>query len=491
MINVSTAELMRSIDRHMIEDIGIPSAVLMENAARAVSDTVLKCGKSGLCAILIGPGNNGGDGLCVLRQLAQAGRSAIGILLCDPAKLKGDALLNYSIAKRLGLLFTDSLDPIESAEIIVDALFGTGLDREITGKQQEAIHRANGTSAYRIAVDIPSGINGTSGRAMGEVFRADETVTFVAMKRGHLLTRELECIGRLSVANIGMTDEAHKSLLENEQLIDREFVDSLLPERKKYSNKGTYGKALMICGNNGMPGAAVMAANACIRAGAGLTRAMIHKSIIPAFSVLPEAMLVSDDEIDLDSQLDWASAVCIGCGIGNDVNKRNKLEKVLESRKRAVLDADALNLMASDRVLLSHLNADHVITPHPGEMARLMKLDIQEVLDDPVGAALGFSKTYGCTMLLKNAVSVIASPDGRLRYNSSGNTGLSKGGSGDCLAGIITAFLAQGLSPFDAASAGAYLLGAAADEALALLKTRVLTTSDTASAIESLLNSRK
>lgn len=490
MINVSTSESMRELDRHMIEDIGIPSAVLMENAARAVTEAVLACGRSGLCVILIGPGNNGGDGLAVLRQLAQTGRSAVGILLCDPEKFRGDALVNYNIARRLALALTDSLEPIERAEVIVDAVFGTGLDREITNPQLEAISRANAASAYRIAVDIPSGINGTSGKVLGEVFCADETVSFVAIKRGQILTSELEKVGKLRVIQIGMTDEAHRDQMEREQLIDGAFIDELLAERKRYSNKGSNGKALAVCGSEGMSGAAVMASAACIRAGAGLTRSLVPKRIVSSFAALPEAMVLSDEETDLSAQLDWANAVCIGCGIGNDPNSLIKLEKVLECGKPAVIDADALNLMARERSLLARLNAKHIVTPHPGEMARLTKSSVSEVLNDTVGFALEFAKAYGCTVLLKNAVSVIASPDGRLRYNASGNTGLAKGGSGDCLSGIITAMLAQGLSPFDAASAGAYLLGASADEALKLLKTRALCASDTVSALGSLLRKR-
>ncbi|MBR3299058.1 MAG: NAD(P)H-hydrate dehydratase [Clostridia bacterium] len=489
MINVSTNEFMRELDRHMIEDIGIPSAVLMENAAHAVSDAVLSCAASGRCVILIGPGNNGGDGLAVLRRLVQQKRSAVGILLCDPEKLKDDARLNYDIAVKLALPLTQSLDAIETADIIVDALFGTGFDRELSGSCLEAIERANASNAYRIAVDIPSGINGTSGKAFGTVFNADETVSFVAAKRGHLITNRLECVGRLKIVQIGMADEAHMRMLEREQLVDREFAGSLLPERKRYSNKGDHGRALVIGGSPGMSGAPVMAAAACIRAGAGLTRAIVPEQTLPAFAALPEAMVLKDTEADLAAQLEWAGAVCIGCGMGADERAASKLEALLASGKRAVIDADALNLMSNkaNRSLLSRLSAKHIITPHPGEMARLLGSSVAEVLAGPVRAASGFAEEHGCIVLLKNAVSVIASPDGRLRYNSSGNAGLAKGGSGDCLGGIVTALLAQGLEPFDAASVGAYLLGASADEALELLKTRALAAGDVISALAQML----
>ncbi len=484
MLNVSTSELMREVDRHMTEDIGIPSAVLMENAARAVAEAVLSCGRGGECVILIGPGNNGGDGLAALRLLAVQGRGAVGILLCDPEKLRGDALLNYKIAKRLGLPLTSSLEPIEKADIIVDALFGTGLDREIGGIQLEAIKRANASRAYRIAVDVPSGINGTSGRTLGAVFHAHETVTFVALKRGQLVTSELECVGKLTCVQIGMTDEAHRLMLERERLMDGEAVRALIGERKRYSNKGSNGRALLIVGSEGMPGAAVMAAAACVRTGAGLTTAFVPKSIFPAFAALPEAMLAPSDESPIDEKLSAAGAVCIGCGIGNAEKNRELLEKALLCGKKAVIDADALNLISRERELLPLLNENHVITPHPGEMARLMECDISTVTNDMHGAALGFAKAHGCTVLLKNAVSVIASADGRVRYNASGNTGLAKGGSGDCLSGIVTALLAQGLAPFDAACCGAYLLGCAADEAMDILITRMLTASDICSALE-------
>lgn len=271
------------------------------------------------------------------------------------------------------------------------------------------------------------------------------------------------------------------------ELIDETLVRSLIPERKRATNKGSYGRALIVAGSRNMPGAAVMATGSCIRAGAGLTRAFVPAEIFPQFSRLPEAMLCPDSESIFD-QLVWADAVGIGCGMGGDERRRDKLESVLKSGKRAVIDADALNTL--DESLIGLLNENHVLTPHPGEMSRLIKRPVGEILTDPVKTASEFSKAHGCVLLLKNAASVIARPDGKVRINTSGNTGLAKGGSGDVLTGMITALIAQGLEPFDAATAGSYLLGASAEKAFDLLKERMITASDVTEALKMLIGDR-
>lgn len=337
-------------------------------------------------------------------------------------------------------------------------------------------------------MDIPSGINGDTGECGSSepnserptVFRADETVTFVAVKRGMLLTHERECVGKITVAQIGITDAEHAALLQKEQLIDEEFVRSLLPKRKLVSNKGTFGKAAIAAGSPGMGGAAVMAASAALRAGAGLTKAFVPRDIMHMFASRPEIMAVADE--DIQSLVQWATAFGIGCGSGGDASIKQKLRAVLSCGKPAVIDADGLNNL--DDELKKLLSLRHVLTPHPGEMARLTGKSIEDVLRDPAGFAENTAKAFGCIVLLKGAVSVAAHPDGRLRYNASGNPGLAKGGSGDVLTGIITALLAQGLEPFDAASAGAYILGSSAESALELLHERALTAGDVLDAIE-------
>ena len=467
MLNVSKTTLMRSCDKNMTEKIGIPDAVLMENAANAVAQSIKKhtAGRKNgsRVFILIGPGNNGGDGLALLRILTAEGYNAEGILLFEPIQNKKDeqsaalprssAELNYQIAINLGLPLSNDINRLNTcreSDIIVDAVFGTGLNRKPSGVFKTAIERANALPACRIAVDIPSGINGDTGECGGSepnserpaVFRADETVTFVAVKRGMLLTHERECVGKITVAQIGITDAEHAALLQKEQLIDEEFVRSLLPKRKLVSNKGTFGKAAIAAGSPGMGGAAVMAASAALRAGAGLTKAFVPRDIMHMFASRPEIMAVADE--DIQSLVQWATAFGIGCGSGGDASIKQKLRAVLSCGKPAV-------------------------------MARLTGKSIEDVLRDPAGFAENTAKAFGCIVLLKGAVSVAAHPDGRLRYNASGNPGLAKGGSGDVLTGIITALLAQGLEPFDAASAGAYILGSSAESALELLHERALT----------------
>lgn len=476
MITVTTNETCRAIDRYLMTEQGIPGCILMDTAARGVADAVLNSPRKGKTAVLIGGGNNGGDGLALMRILKLKGIESIGILCCDPERLKGDALLNYRIAANMRLSMTEELSEISSAEIIVDGLFGTGLDRKIEGRAFDAIELANACSAYRIAIDIPSGMSGDTGEIFGTVFKADETVTVQCIKRGLIVTKYRECVGKITVCPIGYMDEDIETGFSKEQLIDDEFVRSCLPDRKIVSNKGNFGRTLIFAGSPGMSGAAVMASTAALRVGSGLVNAVVPDSIAQAFGIRPEIMVNADSDSDIRSNISKASAVGIGCGSGNDVNIKKKLYEVLTSRKPCVVDADAINIMDSE--LLSLLHENCVLTPHPGEMSRLIHTDIKSVIEHPVETAKSFSEKYGAVLLLKSAASVIAAPDGRIRYNISGNPGLAKGGSGDVLTGIISGLLAQGLTAFDAASCGAYLLGQSADTALSLLKNRALIAGD-------------
>ena len=476
MKNVATNEICRMIDRYLMTEQGIPGCILMDTAARGVADAVLNSPRKGKTAVLIGGGNNGGDGLALMRILKLKGIESIGILCCDPERLKGDALLNYRIAANMRLSMTEELSEISSAEIIVDGLFGTGLDRKIEGRAFDAIELANACSAYRIAIDVPSGMSGDTGEIFGTVFKADETVTVQCIKRGLIVTKYRECVGKITVCPIGCIDEDIVTAFSKEKLIDDEFVRSCLPDRKIVSNKGNFGRTLIFAGSPGMSGAAVMASTAALRVGSGLVNAVVPDSIVQAFGIRPEIMVNADSDSDIKSNISKASAVGIGCGSGKDEKIKKKLYEVLMSRKPCVVDADAINIMDSELFSLLHENC--VLTPHPGEMSRLIHTDIKSVIEHPVETAKSFSEKFGTVLLLKSAASVIAAPDGRIRYNISGNPGLAKGGSGDVLTGIISGLLAQGQTAFDAASCGAYLLGQSADTALSLLKNRALIAGD-------------
>lgn len=265
--------------------------------------------------------------------------------------------------------------------------------------------------------------------------------------------------------------------IRNQESITESLALKIRPKRRADSNKGSHGRALIIAGSENMPGAALMCTKACIRAGAGLTKVLVPKSLTPSFAVVPEAMLCNDDA-EIDKLIEWASVILIGCGMG--VNDRTKylLEKALKSKKTCIVDADALNTMSANRELLKLLHDNTVITPHPAEFARLCACDTEEVLRGSTLKSMEFASEYGCFVLLKSSVSVIAAPDGRIRYNDSGNSALAKGGSGDVLAGLITGFAAQGAKPFNAASLGAYTLGISAEKALEFLNNRFVAATD-------------
>lgn len=269
--------------------------------------------------------------------------------------------------------------------------------------------------------------------------------------------------------------------------LDDALARKLLPFRDPKGNKGSNGRAAMIVGSPSMPGAALMSTAAAVRAGAGLTKALIPKELAPAFAALPEAMLLTDD-LKAEELISWASAIGIGCGMGVSERTAALLKSVLASGKPCVIDADGLNTLSKHDELKALLHPNCALTPHPAEMARLCGKSTDEVLADLTGAALDFSKAHNCTVLLKSAVSVTASPEGSVRYNTSGNSGLAKGGSGDVLCGLVAGLLAQGASPFDAASLGSYLLGCSAETALGLLRERFITASDVTDAVSITLN---
>ncbi len=267
--------LSREIDRCLMDEVGIPGIVLMENAAFSVANAVINSGHRGRIIIIIGGRNNGGDGLAVMRILKLAGFESIGLLCCDEMRFSGDALINYRIVQNMRLPLTHDMGVMKDAAIIVDALFGTGLTREITGIARNIVEYANSCRAYRIAIDIPSGINGDTGEIMGNVFHADESITVQYIKRGLLLTKEREAVGKISICRIGEMPESWIQKLGKEELIDKAFVASLLPDRRLVCNKGDYGRSLIIAGSSGMSGAAVMAASAALRAGSGLVKAYV------------------------------------------------------------------------------------------------------------------------------------------------------------------------------------------------------------------------
>ena len=489
MMRVVSADEMRSYERERFFNGRANSLDWMERAAEGVDLLLAKRYPGKRVLVVCGGGNNAGDGFALLRMLQQRGVACAGVLLAQENKLAGDARTNYSRALDCGVRFFDTLTQtlLAGYDVLVDAIFGTGLSRAMEGVYLDAVTQMNASGKPIVAVDIPSGVDATSGNILGCAIFARETVTFEFYKRGQLLFPGRGCCGEVFVHPLSQeADEAGDVFY-----FAREDAAKLLPRRSADSHKGKNGRALLCVGSGALTGAALMSTAACLRAGAGLTSVATPGAVKPAFSALPEAMAIPVNEganwnadacLKAIAQLSQKNAVCIGCGVGEG-DILPLIEAVLEMKLPAVLDADALNQLAKCPRLMQKLHPSAILTPHPAEMARLTGTSMQELLEDPMESARKYAKRWNCIVLLKGATTCISDGD-TVRLNTSGNAGLSKGGSGDVLAGLITGLLAQGLSPYDAASSGAYLLGASADTALELLKERMLIARDVIGAIE-------
>jgi len=480
MIAVLESAGMREADRITIEELGMPGLVLMELAAGAVTDVVTeRFADRGRVVVLCGPGNNGGDGLVAARQLRCRGVEVEAALLVGPEQLNGDAARQLELARAFGVAVRPcngdlaALDGLlAGAGVLVDALFGTGLDRPLDPPWAEIVHRINGAGAPVVAVDIPSGLSGSSGALLGEAVEAAVTVTFAAPKVAHVLPPACWRCGEIAVAEIGIPPwvlEAHASLA----LLEAEDVAGWLPRRAVDAHKGHFGHLLVVAGRLGRAGAAALAARAGVLSGSGLvTVATAAPAVAPIQSVVPEAMV---DPLPADGAgavtgegveplLDKATAVAVGPGLGVGAGPHRLLDAILDHwRGPLLLDADALTLLAGRIEVLVGREAPTVLTPHPGELARLLGVTTTEVTADRLAAARRAARASGATVLAKGARTIVVDPDDRAVVNPTGTAGLASGGAGDVLTGTVGALLAQGLPGLEAAAAGAYLHGRAAE----------------------------
>ncbi|MDO5422860.1 MAG: NAD(P)H-hydrate dehydratase [Eubacteriales bacterium] len=466
---------MRACDARTIEHFGIPSLVLMERAALACADALCREGVFDTAKVLVacGSGNNGGDGFCLARILHERGVEAELFFAGNPEKLTKDARIQKTICEAYGLSFCKN-PQFSEYTCIVDALFGVGLSREVTGAYREWIEQINESQTPVLAVDIPSGISADTGKVIGAAVRAKMTVTFAFRKIGHVLYPGAEYCGTVKLCQIGITPE---SLCEQPLIhaVTREAF-SWLPPRHKDSNKGTYGKALIVAGTKNMSGAAFMAAKAAYRTGAGLVRILTEESnrvclqtllpeaIMDTLTTSPEAMQPQEaDSFTALEAVHWAKAACIGPGYGTLPWKKELLIQMLHHlRGPLVLDADGLNLLADESEILETIPVPVILTPHPGEMARLLHCAVGDVTGDPISVCRDFAKAHKVICVLKGARTVIS--DGEEAWiNETGNDGMATGGSGDVLAGIITGLLAQGCAPLQAAILGVFVHGMGGD----------------------------
>lgn len=487
-MKLADSAIIREMDRSAVADYGIESIQLMENAGRGVAEAVLRelaAFSSKRVSIIAGKGNNGGDGYVAARRLKNAGADVTVFALSSVEDLKNDALANAKEWARMGgetiAIFTpEDLEKSKSAlkhsSIIVDAIFGTGLKSEVEGVAASLIDFVNGLDKTVVAVDIPSGIDAGSGRVLGRAIRASFTVTMAMPKVGLVLYPGRDCAGEFEVVDIG----APRALIDDPSirynLITAEMLRGFLKPRRADTHKTTYGHLLVLAGSPGMTGAAYMTAMAAMRTGAGLVTAGVPESLhnimeAKTIEVMTAALPETTDKAfgpvswpRIREILKNKTALVIGPGVGNRKDIYLLIEKIVsEIEVPLLIDADGLNALAEDVSVLKSMTSPVVLTPHPGEMARLLKTTAGEVQADRLGAATRLATLTGATVVLKGAGTVIAGADGQVYINTTGNAGLATAGTGDILAGMIGALLAEGYSPVEAAIAGAHIHGLAGD----------------------------
>ena len=469
-----TAQEMKQYDKNTIEYLGIPGPVLMERAALAAEEFLKERFDAAKMRtkvlIFAGMGNNGGDGLALARLLASDGYVVEVRQVGEADKATDERKAQWQILQHFPVK-TDSNEGIEEYDIIVDAIFGVGLSRSVEGIYAEAVEWMNAAGGFKLALDIPSGICSDTGRVLGCAFRADATVTFGFCKRGLVLYPGAEYAGEVRTVNIGIGEESLLGQIPGMYTLEKGTVR--LPRRNPAGNKGTFGKALLVAGSNGMAGAAILSARAAYRTGAGMVKVITveeNRQILQ--QGIPEALYGSCRQ--LSESLEWADVIAIGPGIGKDEQARQCLRTVIEkSVKPLILDADALNLLAeqSGESLVEQLHSQGaegriiILTPHVGELSRLLGCTVAECKKDLIGCAEILAERFGAIAVAKDARTVVCRDRGPHYLNTTGNSGMATAGSGDVLTGVILGLLAQGEEAYTAAVTGVYLHGLAGETA--------------------------
>lgn len=475
---VITADEMKYYDNATIEEIGIPSLLLMERAAMEMANAVAERRQmTEKVLVFAGSGNNGGDALAVGRLLAEKGFAVSYWMPMGTEKVSTETGRQITILKNMGFSIHD-IFPDGEYDIIIDGLFGIGLTRKISGVCADAVKKIQelkSNGAYVASVDIPTGICADTGSVMGCAVCADMTVTFAYAKAGHYFYPGREYTGELLIKPIGivaMPEQKKPSYLT----ADREELGELLPKRMPGGNKGTFGKVLVFAGSKDMCGAAVLCANAVFAAGAGMVKVLTHESNREIMQkALPEAMLLTyetlPDETKLKEAMKWADVIVAGPGIGTSVSSEKIMARLLAGKQLPfVADADGLNLMAASKRLQEAVSEYEpgklVITPHPGELCRLLQIDMEEYARDKRKTIQSAANRYGCVVVGKDATTLITSGrEDTFFLNHLGNDGMAVAGSGDVLSGIIGGLSAQGQETFKAAIAGVSIHAAAGEHA--------------------------
>lgn len=486
-MKLATAEQMRECDRLAQDSFGMASLVLMENAGRAALEVLER--RFGPVAgqrivLLAGPGNNGGDALVVARLLRQRGARPWVVLLAEPAKLSADAAANLPPLLELAVpvevvadeeTLAGLAERIMTCQLAVDGIFGTGLSRPLGGLFLAAVRLLNRFPGPVVALDSPSGLNSDSGEVVSEAVEAACTVSFALAKPGLVLPPGNRWAGAVEVVDIGLPPGVYERVAIRLELLTAPELAPWLPRRPAESHKGSFGHLLLLAGSQGKTGAALLAAMGALRGGVGLLSACVPLPLLPIFAAaLPEMMTIplpgsdraagmADLEV-VRSALAGKSALVLGPGLGT-APETVELVRTLyrEQVLPMVVDADALNILARTPEILGQAAGPRILTPHPGEMARLLGLSVAQVQQERRRLAAKLAVEQGVFVVLKGAGTVIAAPDGAVALNPTGNPGMATGGMGDVLAGLIGGLLCRGLAPWPAATLGVYAHGLAAD----------------------------
>jgi len=480
-----TPENLRQADEMTMRALGIPGVALMEKAADALFDAIKpQLRRDSKIVILCGKGNNGGDGWALGMKLANLYHNVVCVpLFGDSASY--DAMYYFvkcreceNMGYPMRILDAcdrrlDAFGEIKTATVIVDGIFGTGFSGEIDRGTLAAdvIELANSVTCFKVAADIPSGVDALTGRCAAYTFRADITVSFAKIKVGMLSYPARNLCGNITVADIGIPEQIFDSIETKYEIADTEAVRKYLPARHPESNKGTFGRLLVYAGSPEMTGAAHLALSGALRTGVGLT---VFAGDLHVTSVLqhrlsePVYLPVSDTDEDTDKLVEYSkkcSVMLIGCGLGtSDEVKKRVIRLVKECECPIILDADGINVLSDNINVITEAKKGILLTPHPVEFSRVSGLTLENICDNRIECTAEFSKKYGCNILLKGAGTIICSADGRICINPIACSALAKGGSGDVLAGMIASFAAQGVGLYESAVIGAYLHGCAGEE---------------------------
>ena len=480
-----TPENMRMADSFAIEKLGIPGITLMDRAADALYNALSEyLFKNRRFVILCGKGNNGGDGWALAKKLSDSFEKVVCISLfgkpvtSDAQHFCGMCESPINSASAIKIIhcqesFAEAEEAVSSADVIVDAVFGTGFSGEIEKDSftSRLFELANDKDAFRLSADVPSGIDALLGTASESTFKADVTVTFAKLKAGMLSYPANSYCGKIIVADIGIPESVFDSFNSQYEVTDDTLIREYIPKRYADSNKGSYGKLLVFAGSKNMTGAAHLALSGALRTGVGLvafasdpyvTDVTKHRLSEPVF------MPISDLDDDTDALIEYCkncSAVLIGCGIGTNENtKKRVIRMIKECSCPIILDADGINTVSDNINVITEAKSEILLTPHPLEFSRISGKSVSDISKNRLGVALEFSKKYNCCLLLKGAGTVICNKGEKVCINPISCSALSKGGSGDVLAGIIASFTAQGASLYESAVIGAYLHAIAGKE---------------------------